>query len=63
MAANRIGPPPVVLRVVVTPNNAELAGGVPMSPTRGETYVLMSALPEELRRRVELAVQARIAGM
>lgn len=63
IAASKIGPPPLALRIAVTPSANESVGGVPQSAVRPETYVLMSALPEELRRRVEIAVQARLAGL
>ena len=58
--ANAPGASPVALRIGV-PNNNSIGGGVPSGGTvRVETYVLLSALPEELRRRVELAVQMLI---
>lgn len=60
--ASRVGPAPVLLRVAVTPNVDFVAGGVPVSSQRIETYVLASALPEELRERVKLAVQALAAA-
>lgn len=56
------GAPPLVLRVGV-PNQNSISEGVPAGgQVRAEAYVLLSALPEDLRRRVELAVQALIAG-
>ena len=55
------GPAPLALRVGVQNQNS-LSEGVPVGNVKAETYVLLSALPEELRRRVELAVQALIAG-
>lgn len=61
--ASRVGPPPVVVRTIVTPNNSMVAGGMPMDPRRVEDYVLLSALPKELQERVRVAVQAIIAGM
>jgi hypothetical protein len=59
--ATRSGPQPLALRVGVA-NTTSISEGVPSGPVRVETYVLLSALPEELRRRVELAVQALLAG-
>lgn len=63
IAASRVGPAPLVLRVGVTPSNGSMVGGVPSSSMKVEQYVLVSALPAELRARVELAVQALLAGM
>lgn len=63
MMASSVGPAPLALRVGITPNNDSVAGGMPMSNVRVETYVLLSALPDELRRRVDLAIQALITGM
>jgi len=62
IVSSRVGPPPVVIRTVVTPRNDGLVEGVPQTTRRGEAYILLSALPEELRRRVELAAQAIIAA-
>jgi hypothetical protein len=62
MIADKVGAPPLVLRVGVLNHNS-ISEGVPQGGTvRAESYVLMSALPEELRRRVELAVQVLIAN-
>lgn len=61
MIASRGGPAPIALRVGVINQNS-ISEGVPSGHPRAETYVLLSALPEELRQRVELAVQALIAG-
>lgn len=49
--------PPLVIRVGVQ-NEQSISEGVPSGPPRQEAYVLLSAMPEELRRRIELAVQA-----
>jgi hypothetical protein len=60
--ADKAGVPPLALRVGVI-NGTSTADGVQFGGNvRAETYVLLSALPEELRRRVELAVQMLIAG-
>lgn len=59
---SRVGPPPLALRVGVTPNANSIVGGVPQGVSKIETYVLLSALPSELQERVKLAVQALIAG-
>lgn len=53
---------PLVVRVVVGSNNQMIVGGVPAGPPKIENYVQLSSLPEELRQRVELAVQALISG-
>ena len=60
MIATAGGAPPLVLRVGV-PNQNSISEGVPQGgQIRPESYVLLSALPDELRRRVELAVQMLI---
>lgn len=59
---SRVGPPPLALRVGVTPNANSIVGGVPQGVSKIETHVLLSALPSELQERVKLAVQALIAG-
>lgn len=60
MIATR-GPAPLAVRVGIVNTNS-LSEGVPVGNVRAETYVLLSALPDELRRRVELAVQALISA-
>lgn len=61
--AAHVGPAPVVIRAVVTLNNDYVAGGMPQAQMKGESYVLLSALPKELQERVKTAVQAIISGM
>jgi len=61
--SSRIGPPPLVVRAIVTPNQDMIAGGVPIASRKAEDYVLLSALPKELQERVKVAVQAIISGM
>jgi hypothetical protein len=62
LIADKVGAPPIVLRVGVLNQNS-ISEGVPMGGTvKPEAYVLLSALPEELRRRVELAIQLLISG-
>jgi hypothetical protein len=63
VVAVHVGKPPLTIRAVVTDNNSSMVGGVPQSTTRGEVYVLLSALPKELQERVKTSVQAIIAGM
>lgn len=53
---------PLVLRAVTQPRMEEIAGGVASSAARAHSYVLLEALPEDLRRRIQLAVQTIIAG-
>lgn len=61
--SSRRGNPPLVLRVGVTPVSVMTVGGAMNAPVRAEAYVLLSALPEELRRRVETAIQVIVQGM
>lgn len=60
--AARTGASPLVIRVVTQPSNQNMVGGVPASSQKVEAYVLLSALPDDLKRRVELAVQMILAG-
>lgn len=62
--AARPGQQPLVVRVGVQNQNS-ISEGVPstLGQVRVESYVLLSALPEDLRRRVELAVQALITAI
>jgi len=53
--------PPLVLRTVI-PSQNSISEGVPSSGHRSEAYVLLSALPEEIRRRVELAIQMLLSA-
>ncbi len=62
MLNSRVGPPPIVLRVGVTPNSEMTVGGPQQGITKIEIYVLLSALPTDLQERVRLACQALIAG-
>lgn len=63
IVSTRIGPPPVVIRALVTHNNSYMAGGMPQAAVTAEDYVLLSALPKEIQERVKTAVQAIISGM
>lgn len=58
-----VGPPPLVLGVIMTISQNYMGGGVPQHDVRSENYVLLSALPKELQERVRTAVQAIISGM
>lgn len=61
--ANRVGPPPLVIRAIVTTNADMVVGGMPSNARKVEDYILLSALPRELQERVRTAVQAIITGM
>jgi len=61
IVADRPTAPPLVLTIGM-PNATSVVGGVPMGTLRAERYVLLSALPSELRQRVEVAVQALLAS-
>lgn len=58
----RVGPPPIVLRTIITPRADGLVEGMPTSAKQPAAYVLVSALPEDLQRRIQLAVQAIAAA-
>lgn len=62
MFNSQVGPAPIALRVGVTPNVMFTEGGPQEGITRTETYVLLSALPTDLRERVKLAIQTLITG-
>jgi hypothetical protein len=53
-----VGGAPLLIKTIVTENKNSIMGGVPLANKKSEFYVSLSALPEELRRRVELAIQA-----
>ena len=55
--------PPLTLRVGVQTNSGFVEGGTPQAYLKSETYVLLSALPQELQQRVIVAVQSLISGM
>jgi len=63
IVAIKKGPAPLVMRVGVQPTDVYTTEGALTSPLKIEAYVLLSALPEELRRRVETAVQTIVSGM
>jgi hypothetical protein len=60
---SRVGAPPLVINVGVNRSGAETMGGPIENPIRPETYVLLSALPDELKERVKTAIQALISSM
>lgn len=59
----RVGSPPLFINVGVNKSGAETTGGPVENVIRLETYVLLSALPDELRERVKTAIQALISSM
>jgi hypothetical protein len=61
--ADKVGPAPVVINALITPNKSGYAECVPGNQQKIEQYVLLSVLPEELRRRVELAVQTLLTAL
>lgn len=60
--AHTAGPPPLVIRAVINRQGAMVVGGTPTQNRKMEPYVLLSALPDELRQRVELAIQMLITA-
>ena len=63
VTSDRQGSPPLVINVITKPRAMEFMGGVPATAFKQESYVLFSALPDELRERVRTAIQALQAGM
>lgn len=63
MIHTRVGPPPLFINVGVNRHAAETMGGPVENVVRPESYVLLSALPDELRERVKTAIQAMLSSM
>lgn len=59
----RVGSPPLFVNVGVNRHGAETIGGPVEGAIQPETYILLSALPDELRERVKTAIQALISSM
>lgn len=59
---SEVAAPPIVLNVVSRTVSAHVAGGIPPTTATNNQYVLLAALPEELRQRVITAVQMAEAG-
>lgn len=57
------GKPPLVIKTITMPNTDAVMHGPYLNATKDEYYILLSALPEELQKRVETAIQALQAGM
>lgn len=62
IASIHSGSPPVVINVAVQNRNS-ISEGVPSGRPTTAQYVLLAAMPDELQRRIVLAVQAIVAGM
>lgn len=60
MIHTRVGAPPLAISVAVNRNSMETVGGPVEGSFKQETYVLLSALPEELKERVKTAIQMLI---
>ena len=56
--STNVGPIPIVVKAIVTPRADALAEGMPISSTKTVDYVLYEALSDDLKRRIELEVQA-----
>ena len=54
----KTGKPPLVIKAVTQPFVGETFGGTYENPKRDEFYILFSALPEDLQKRVQTAIQA-----
>jgi len=59
----RVGAPPLVINVGVNRSGGEMMSGPVENVIRPESYVLLSALPDELKERVKTAIQALISSM
>lgn len=53
--------PPLFVKVITHPRTMEFVGGVPATASKTVTYILYDVLPEELRMRVKLAIDAMTA--
>jgi hypothetical protein len=53
----RVGTPPLAVTVAVNRSSSETVGGPVEGAYRPETYILLSALPDELRERVRTAIE------
>lgn len=60
IVADKAGAPPLYLRVQI-PFGGYTQGGTP-PPQKQEVYVLLSALPTELKERVKTAIQMLATG-
>jgi hypothetical protein len=60
--ASQPGPAPLVLRVITNAPSTMTVGGAMAHSRANVDYVNVSALPEDLKYRVSLAVQALMQG-
>lgn len=56
------GKPPAMIRTVISAQQYMMQGAIPSNSQKVEDYVLLNALPEELRQRVLLALQVLSSG-
>jgi hypothetical protein len=55
--SSRKGKPPILIKVGVQDQAVYTIEGPQASPIKAEHYVLMSALPDDLKKKVENAIQ------
>lgn len=58
ISSSRVGRAPLLINLITNLQPVEFAGGVPATSKKTETYVLYSALPDELKIRIKNAVEA-----
>jgi hypothetical protein len=58
ITAAEIGPPPLTLAVISNPNRIETEHGAVSTKQKMNTYVLYDVLPDDLKRRVKLAIES-----
>lgn len=58
LISNRKGQKPIYINVGIQPPDALTEGGPMVLPIKNETYVCLSTLPDELRKKVETAIHA-----
>jgi len=63
MIHTRVSTPPLFINVGINRNGTETVEGPVEGVIKPETYVLLSALPDELKERVKTAIQALLSSM
>jgi hypothetical protein len=63
IASKTIGPAPIVINALITSSTAQTVNATMTKNQRIETYVLLSSLPQELKNKVELAIQMMQAAL